>query len=175
MEPPDVVQEFATLCHAREFISHTDLDHFVKMAAGWETGILAHLDAFTKATCPACGREGFFKWHFLGKLSHPSCGHHWHVPPWHYFGRQIAATFNAGLRTAVSIDDSNTPKEERGGCVGMVLSFCITVLFRSPFIVLMTPVQTVAWIFSRIGDRRNESDPPAEEDIGGAGVDKADG
>ncbi len=131
-------REVADYCNNNEFISMKVFDEF-KSRLERENNFSTfsyHLEKFAKSTCPKCNTQGFFKWHFLGKLKHPEGGFEWYTNPGVYIVKQLKDIFKMGGDIAVSGDDNP-------GCSGFIIGFLIAIFFRLPFTLILIPIQAI--------------------------------
>jgi SH3 domain-containing protein len=137
-------KELHDLCDRNEFISKEEMASFMKRleAEGNAYSFKFALEKFLLIDCPKCRASGAFKWHFLGKLSHPDCGRSWFVGPGEYIVAQLKAVFRTGGEIAGSAI-SDAEKKGESGFAGMIFGFLMGVMIRLPFAIMMIPIQAV--------------------------------
>lgn len=137
-------KELHDLCNRNEYISKEEMASFMKRleAEGNAYSLKFALEKFLLTECPKCKASGAFKWHFLGKLSHPDCGRSWFVGPCEYIVAQLKAVFRTGGEIAGSAI-SDAEKKGESGFAGMIFGFLMGVMIRLPFAILMIPIQAV--------------------------------
>lgn len=139
-------REFYLYCDTNEFIPQSVIENFRRRLER-ENNLIAlsvGLEKFRSDACPNCNAVGAYKWHFLGKLSHPDCGWSWYVGPGAYTGAQLKAVFRTGMNlSAEAYGDAEKKGEKAGGCLGAVFSFILGICFRLPFALIMIPIQAI--------------------------------
>jgi hypothetical protein len=143
MEATATQKELWSYLSSNEFISKEKIEDFQQRLTkeGKLPSLNYALKTFIPAECPKCNASGAFKWHFLGKLSHPACTASWYVAPGTYVGKQIKAVFSTGGEMAGEM--TSKAKGTGEGIIGMLMGFIMGVSFRLPFAVLMLPIQAV--------------------------------
>jgi hypothetical protein len=104
---------------------------------------------FEDVRCPECGVGGFYKRHFLGRLTHrPGCGFSWHISPLRYALVQFGAClrFSLGAGFDLSSDDE---KKGKNGCLSGIFGFLFGLFLRLPFAILMIPIQTIVYFVQK--------------------------
>jgi len=136
--------KFNSYCDSHDYISESVLEEFKNKleAEGNQRTFLFGLEKFMPNTCPKCGTNGAFKWHFLGKLKHPDCGWSWYMGPGTYIGSQMKAVFRAGFEIGAEMSDDAEKKGEKG-ILEAIFGFLCGVSIRLPFALLMIPIQAV--------------------------------
>lgn len=141
-------KEFYHYCNTHEFIPPTVLEDFHERLEREDNLIVfsVGLEEFIMETCANCNTAGAYKWHFMGKLTHPDCGWFWYVNPGEYAKKQLGASFRAGMNIAAEAYSDAERKGEKGtGCVGAIFSFFIGLSFRLPFAIAMSLIQPIAY------------------------------
>jgi len=105
------------------------------------------LSSHLPTVCPRCEVSGYYRWHFLGRFSHPACGYRWAVNPCRYLARQVG--WGATSAAKLSFDPANAGQ---GGLGESVLGGCMLGLFRVPVATLLLPIQSVIWLMSTRAD-----------------------
>ncbi|MCK5257292.1 MAG: hypothetical protein KAQ81_14770 [Deltaproteobacteria bacterium] len=138
-------KEVYAYCDKNDFVSADTIKEFKKRLEeeGNAKTLSYALDKLVTGACPNCNAAGAFKWHFLGKLSHPVCGSSWYVAPGTYMGRQMKGVFRTGIEIGGNIFEDSEKKGESGGCLGATFGFILGVCFRLPFALLMMPIQAI--------------------------------
>ena len=136
--------ELYDYCRNNDFVSQEKTEAFRQRLTqeGNPKSLAYALGDFIPGACTKCNASGMFKWHFLGKLTHPSCSKSWYVPPGTYIGRQLGAVFRTGGELAGGAISDAEKKGEKGYAEG-IFSFLIGATFRLVFAVLMIPIQAV--------------------------------
>jgi hypothetical protein len=138
-------QEVYDYCRNNEFVSADTIEKFrqrLNQEGNLKTLSYA-LSDFTNAACPKCNVAGAFKWHFLGKLSHPACNRAWYVSPGTYIAKSIKDIFRTGFEVGGHAGFEKDKKGESGGFFGFILGFIMGIAFRAPFAAIMMPIQAV--------------------------------
>jgi hypothetical protein len=143
-------REVISYCNSHDFISESILNKLgMKLE---QEGNLAFLniamEKFREDSCPKCGVDGAFKWHFLGRLKHPDCGWAWYVGPGTYIGKQLKAVLLTGMGIGGQVTEDAEKKGERG-CLGAIFGFILGIIIRLPFALLMIPIQAIISIAQR--------------------------
>lgn len=138
-------KELYDCCRNNEFLSAETIENFRQRLTqeGNLNSLVIALEDFTPGACPKCNASGTFKWHFLGKLTHPPCSESWYVPPGTYSVRQLKAVFRTGRNMGGEMSMDAEKKGEKG-YAEMIFGFLFGAAFRLPFAVLMMPIQAVA-------------------------------
>ena len=145
-------QELVRFIAGREFISyeenhviHEALDELPRELREYGKAVYYRTASdFVDAECLKCSDAGFFRWHFLGKLTHPECWTSSYVGPGYYLKRQIRATFASGVDAAAGMVQPDKNGETPGffGKVFLGLwGFTFGFVFRLVGTLLMLPVQ----------------------------------
>lgn len=144
MTPTSTEKELYDYCRNNEFVSAEMLEKYrQRLTQEGNPKTLGYaLESFVPGACPKCNASGMFKWHFLGKLTHPPCGKSWYVPPGTYIGRQLGAVFRTGGEMAGKAISDAEKKGEKGYAEG-IFSFIMGAVFRFVFAILMIPIQAV--------------------------------
>jgi hypothetical protein len=135
-------KELYDYCRNNEFVSAEKIEKYRQRLTeeGNPKSLAYALGNFIPGACTKCDASGMFKWHFLGKLTHPPCSRSWYVPPGTYIGRQMGAVFRAGGEMAgEAISDAE--KKGKSGYADGIFSFIMGAIFRFVFAVLMIPIQ----------------------------------
>lgn len=135
-------------CNNIDFIPPDKIKEFEQRltAEGNLSTLSFALEKFTNGTCPKCNSSGAFKWHFLGKLTHPVCSRSWYVSPGTYMVKSIKDIFRTGVDVGGATGFEENKKGESGGFIGFIFGFIFGIAFRAPFVALMVPIQTVVSI-----------------------------
>lgn len=135
-----------------DFVSLEVIDTFRnKLKEEGNSGILLlAIEKFVKEACPKCGTSGFYKHHFLGKLTHPDCGCSWYMSPGTYIGTQLKSVFRAGRDIGGDMAMDAEKKGEKG-IFEMLFGFIMGAAFRLPFAVIMIPIQSIVSLSQKKG------------------------
>lgn len=82
-----------------------------------------------RSQCPACGTQGWFRWHLWGQMRHAPCAMTWYAPPLQYLAHSWKAAWRSGAMAGADIA-SDGGKEERGGST---LAFLVWAFFIGYF------------------------------------------
>lgn len=138
-------REVYDYCDKNDFIATDKIKDFSQRltAEGNIQTLSFALEKFRNDTCPKCNTSGAFKWHFLGKLTHPACSRSWYVGPGTYMAKSIKDIFRTGVEAGGATGFEKDKKGESGGFIGFIVGFMFGIAFRAPFTALMIPIQTV--------------------------------
>lgn len=138
-------KELYDYCDKNDFVSADTIEEFKKRLEeeGNVKTLSYALEKFVSDICPNCNVPGAFKWHFLGKLTHPACGWSWYAAPGTYIGAQFKGVFRTGMEIGGDMLADSERKGEKGGCLGAIFGFIMGVCFRLPFALLMMPIQAI--------------------------------
>jgi hypothetical protein len=137
-------KELYDFCRNNEFLPAKTIEAFRQRLTqeGTLNSLVYALEDFIPGACPKCNASGTFKWHFLGKLTHPRCSESWYVPPGTYSVRQLKAVFRTGRNMGGELSLEAGKKGEKG-YAEIIIGFLVGAAFRLPFAILMMPIQTV--------------------------------
>lgn len=134
---------FYQFCGAQEFIAPDQLELWrqeLEKEGNLQT-VGFGLEEFLETACQSCGASGHFRWHFLGRMSHPGCGWSWYADPGTYIVEQFRRSFRAGME--VGADAASDSRGGASGCLGGLFGFLIGSITRLTFAVFLLPVQAV--------------------------------
>lgn len=137
--------EIYEYCRKADFISSAEIEKFWNRLDqdGHVSTLPTVLEKFLSYSCPNCRAHGAFKWHFLGKLRHPSCNFTWYVGPRTYAVEQLRAVFTLGTSFDATI---GTTADKKGvkvvGYMGARFGFILIILLRLSCALLMITIQT---------------------------------
>ncbi len=140
-----IQKEVYDYCDKNEFMSAEMIENFKqRLTKEGNLHTLSYaMEKFIPNSCPKCNTSGAFKWHFLGKLTHPACSRSWYVSPGTYIVKSIKDIFRTGFEVGGEAGFKENKKGESGGIFGFIFGFIFGVAFRAPFAVIMIPIQAV--------------------------------
>ena len=145
MDATTTQKELWSYCSANDFMSKEKIADFQQRLTqeGNQDSLKYALEKFEPSMCPKCNAEGAYKWHFLGRHTHPACNVSWYVTPGTYILRSIKDIFRTGAEVGGDAGFTKNKKGESGGFFGFVFGFLFGVAFRSAIAMFTIPVQAV--------------------------------
>ena len=145
MDATTTQKELWSYCNANDFISKEKIADFQQRLnqEGNQNSLNYALEKFEPSICPKCKAEGAYKWHFLGKHTHPACKVSWYVDPGTYIIKSLKAIFKTGIEAGGEMGFTENKKGESGGWIGFIFGFLFGLIFRAMFAAITIPVQAV--------------------------------
>ena len=104
----------------------------------------AQLTDHHRETCPSCGAEGWFLRAWLGRRHHPACGARWVESPGTWAGSYARQW--GQMTVGVWLDPTTHTLH---GCGTNLGCGCLVSVVGLPLLLLLWPLQVVAWMGAR--------------------------